>query len=97
CLSDWSSDVCSSDLVNENAKQWAFAFGLPEFDHNGIQGMTGPTGSPPILDTLILDAPAIHPRNRLRVRRTAELMQQVGASARVRSEERRVGKGCGCR
>lgn len=69
--------------VNENAKQWAFAAALPEFDHNGLQALVVPGGAPAALETLILDAPAVHPRNRVRVRETAAVIAQAGGRVRV--------------
>lgn len=69
--------------VNENAKQWAFSASLPEFNHNGLQALAGPDGTPMPLETIILDSTAIHARNRVRVRRTAEVLREHGARVRV--------------
>lgn len=69
--------------VNENAKQWAFAAALPEFDHNALQALAAPEGAPDTIATLILDAPAVHPRNRLRVRETAAAIERAGGHVRV--------------
>ncbi|MEX2446026.1 MAG: SIS domain-containing protein, partial [Dehalococcoidia bacterium] len=69
--------------VNENAKRWAFTGSLPEFDHNGLQGLAGPGGSPANVTTLLLDSPAIHPRNRARVHHTAAVLREQGAAVRV--------------
>ena len=69
--------------VNENAKQWAFYAPLPEFNHNALQGLAGPTGTPANLAPIFLDAATVHPRNRKRVQETARSMSEHGASPQV--------------
>lgn len=69
--------------VNENAKRWAFSAGIPEFNHNALQALLGPDGTPTTLAPIILDAPSVHPRNRLRVRETARMMTETGATPYV--------------
>ena len=69
--------------VNENAKQWAFSAALPEFNHNAMQALAGPTGTPGTLLPIIIDAPAVHPRNRRRVQETMRMMSEAGVSAQL--------------
>lgn len=66
--------------IAENAKQWAFAAGLPEFDHNLLEA-AGTTGAP--LGVVLLDSALAHPRNRLRVRETARLLREAGSPVEV--------------
>ena len=69
--------------VNENAKRWAFAAGLPEFNHNAIQALDGSGATTGRMATLLFDAPCVHPRNRLRVTHTATAIERGGGFARV--------------
>src|SRR5207253_3584094 len=85
---DWSSDVCSSDLQNGNA--------LRRVDHvtgvintlagNGTPGFSG-DGSTAV--SALLNSP-----NSLAVDGLNHLLILDFGNARIRSEERRVGKGC---
>ena len=68
----WSGDI------NENAGQWAFHAALPEADHNLVAGVGAPPAATALLRAVLLDSPAIHQRNRLRVRLTAELLDEGG-------------------
>src|SRR5438034_11183436 len=89
-LCDWSSDVCSSDLVTEPRKVQQgqlVAVGTEEDGSQGIfvhaEGFLG--GS--------------HSANEFRFMQTAvsrERPVDYTALAELRSEERRVGKECGC-
>lgn len=67
--------------IAENAKQWALAAGLPEFDHNLLEaaGVTAVPG----FGVVLLDSPVAHGRNRLRVRETARLLRDAGTSVEV--------------
>ena len=69
--------------VSENAKQWAFSAALPEFNHNTMQALAGPSGTPAVLAPIILDAPAVHPRNRRRVLETVRMMSEAGVTPQV--------------
>ncbi|MFA7249137.1 MAG: bifunctional phosphoglucose/phosphomannose isomerase [Dehalococcoidia bacterium] len=69
--------------VSENAKQWAFSAALPEFNHNTLQALGSPAGMPHALVPIILDAPAVHPRDRRRVTETERLMTESGARVHV--------------
>jgi glucose/mannose-6-phosphate isomerase len=70
----WATDI------NENAKQWAFALSLPELNHNQIEGMAAPSRTLDHLSVVLLSAPSLHPRNRLRVELTGEVLRRVGVS-----------------
>ena len=69
--------------VSENAKQWAFSAALPEFNHNAMQAIAGPTGTPSALVPIILDAPSVHPRNRRRVHETVRMLAVAGVQAHL--------------
>ena len=66
--------------VNESAGQWAFAAALPEVDHNLIVGFGAPSELREQLHALLLDAAPVHDRNRLRVRLTAQRLEDAGVS-----------------
>jgi glucose/mannose-6-phosphate isomerase len=63
--------------LNENAKQWALHAALPEADHNLMVGFPGPAVAREALHALLLDAAALHPRNRLRVQLTARALDEA--------------------
>ncbi len=67
--------------IAENAKQWAIAAGLPEFNHNLLEaaGLTGMPG----LGVVLLDSPVAHARNRLRIRETAQVLRAAGTPVEV--------------
>jgi len=67
--------------VSENAKQWAFSASLPEFNHNMLQAMGSPSGPPHAIIPIILDAPAVHPRNRRRAAETIRLLTELNMRA----------------
>lgn len=66
--------------IAENAKQWALAAGLPEFNHNLLEA-AGTTASP--LGVVLLDSPVVHARNRLRIRETASILRAMGTPVEV--------------
>src|SRR3546814_13363425 len=83
-ISDWSSDVCSSDLVSGLADQW-LAEGQVEVDRTGSRpgglGVGARCQCPPASGTLLVgDAWRVEPAN------------GAAVQVRLRSEERRVGK-----
>src|SRR5690606_39560283 len=90
---DWSSDVCSSDLVSATPAQW-------ELDQTGgvfTEQVIRPTG---LLDPVIEIRPVDSQVDDLmdEARRMAALGRRVLVTTltkRMRSEERRVGKECG--
>lgn len=75
--------------LNENAKQWALHAALPESDHNLIVGFPGPAVARDALHVLLLDAQTLHVRNRLRVRLTAQALDEQ----RVPHDELLIGGG----
>src|SRR3546814_14214681 len=88
-ISDWSSDVCSSDLVTQNLHAQALAFRRIDLSAIGGQNKVEP-----VFDIGVGDDLPVHDRGRLahaRIGRTqyGQLGWQVD-----RSEERRVGKEC---
>lgn len=65
---------------NENSKCWALAEELPEFDHNGIEGLRLPPEARDLLRVLFLSHPALHPRLLLRYEATEEVLTEVGVA-----------------
>lgn len=68
--------------LSENAKQVAAAYGIPEFNHNQLEAAAHVDLAAP-MRFVLLDAPAVHPRNRLRVTQTAEMMLAAGRDVEV--------------
>ena len=69
--------------MSENAKQVAAAYGIPEFNHNQLEAAARAGADVGPLRFVILDAAPVHPRNRLRVTQTAEMMLAAGRSVQV--------------
>jgi len=69
--------------MSENAKQVAAAYGIPEFNHNQLEAAARAGAEVGPLRFIILDAPPVHPRNRLRVSQTAEMMLAAGRQVQV--------------
>lgn len=69
--------------ISENAKQVAATYGIPEFNHNQLEAAAHADRPAVPLRFIILDAPAVHPRNRLRVTQTAEMMLTAGRDVQV--------------
>jgi glucose/mannose-6-phosphate isomerase len=65
--------------MSENGKQWALFAALPETNHNLIVGFGAPHART-ALHVLILDSLAVHERTRLRVRLTAEALEETGVA-----------------
>ena len=65
--------------INENAKQWAFAAGLPEADHNLVVALDATADAP--LAAVLLDHAAVHARTRRRIALTAALLAEAGVPA----------------
>ncbi len=68
--------------ISENAKQIAAAYGIPEYNHNQLEAVARADARIG-MRFVLLDAPPVHPRNRLRVTQTAEMMSAGGRSVRV--------------
>jgi glucose/mannose-6-phosphate isomerase len=60
--------------LNENGKAWAHYEPLPEMDHNALSGIEFPAGAADGLRVLFLESGGMHPRNRLRVDFTAQIL-----------------------
>lgn len=69
--------------MSENAKQVAAAYGIPEFNHNQLEAAARAGAEVGPLRFVILDAPTVHPRNRLRVNQTAEMMLAAGRHVQI--------------
>jgi len=69
--------------MSENAKQVASAYGIPEFNHNQLEAAARAGAEVGPLRFVILDAPVVHPRNRLRVTQTAEMMLAAGRNVQI--------------
>lgn len=64
--------------IQENGHQVAFHESLPEADHNLVSGFGRPAGVP--VYVALLDAAPLHPRNRARVRVTADALDRAGVA-----------------
>lgn len=69
--------------ANENAKQWAFADELPEFNHNQHAGYGLPSAALPLLHAVILRHAGVHPRIALRIDATLEEMRLNGVVGEI--------------
>ncbi|MCK9494240.1 MAG: SIS domain-containing protein [Dehalococcoidia bacterium] len=69
--------------ISENAKQVSAAYGIPEFNHNQLEAAARAGAEVGPLRFVILDAPVVHPRNRLRVTQTAEMMLAAGRQVQI--------------
>jgi glucose/mannose-6-phosphate isomerase len=63
---------------NENGKAWAHFEPLPEMDHNALSGIEFPPQAADRLRMLFLEGDGMHPRNRLRVDLTQEILAEQG-------------------
>src|SRR5207253_6444946 len=87
---DWSSDVCSSDLLDERALPSNSFTGLSAAGQFAVLGING--GDITIRNSDIVGSIGLAPNA------TSELRSShVNGELDVRSEERRVGKECGAR
>lgn len=69
--------------ISENAKQVAAAFAIPEFNHNQIEAAALQGGEEGLVRIVLLDAPPVHPRNRLRITATADAIRAAGRAVEV--------------
>jgi glucose/mannose-6-phosphate isomerase len=69
--------------LNENAKTWAHFEAFPELDHNAVVGYQDPAGLKERLAVVMLSSDHDHPRTRLRLRVTGELMDRYGIPYRT--------------
>jgi glucose/mannose-6-phosphate isomerase len=68
---------------NENSKSWAVYGELPEMDHNAVCGTSWPAGLAQRMRGIFLSSPFDHPRNRLRLEVTRQLMVEAGIPCRT--------------
>lgn len=64
--------------INENSKQWAEFEHLPEANHNTVVGYTHPAGNAKATFVVQLDSHLYHPRTRVRLQVTQELLGSSG-------------------
>jgi glucose/mannose-6-phosphate isomerase len=60
---------------NENSKAWACFEALPEMDHNALTGIHFPGEMAPRVRVLFLGSGALHPRNKLRLDLTRQILE----------------------
>jgi glucose/mannose-6-phosphate isomerase len=65
---------------NENGKAWAYFEAFPEMDHNALSGIEFPAWAADRLRVLFLESQDMHPRNRLRVNFTQEILEEQGVT-----------------
>lgn len=75
---------------NENSKSWAIYEELPEMDHNVVAGTAHPQRLASNVRAIFLASEADHPRNRLRLSITRQILEESGTPCRTVS-----GRGCG--
>lgn len=63
---------------NENSKAWSFFEVLPELNHNAVVGYENPAGFGGNVIVLFLTSDAIHPRVKVRVQVTQEILARRG-------------------
>ena len=64
--------------INENSKAWAVHETLPELNHNSVVGYPFPSDIDSRLYVVMLSAPSLHNRVRIRYKVTTELLEQRG-------------------
>ena len=69
--------------INENSKTWAYFEAFPELDHNAVVAYQDPAGLRDRLAVVMLASDYDHPRTRLRLRVTGELMDRYGVAHRT--------------
>src|SRR3546814_15804384 len=87
-ISDWSSDVCSSDLNIGWSVAGARGFAIEAYGTNGRLRIEAPSGFPDAGNAALFHAPA-GPREAL-----GKPEEPVELPATLRTEERRGGKEC---
>src|SRR5205814_7560599 len=88
CLSDWSSDVCSSDLHRADVVNAVGA------EKEQRPAAADPCAAKQAITLALFQRNAAHKKQDRREIRNAGFAE--GAESSKRSEERRVGKECGC-
>lgn len=69
--------------LNENSKTWAYFEAFPELDHNAVVAYQDPAGLRERLAVVMLSSDYDHPRTRLRLQVTGELMDRYGVAHRT--------------
>src|SRR5205814_4385674 len=91
CLSDWSSDVCSSDLISNMLFGWT----MPRLATSTRTHQTTHRSSSPLWKFITCELSRLkHDILRFSVSRAGRCREKTQKV--MRSEERRVGKGGGC-
>lgn len=67
---------------NENGKAWAYFEALPEMNHNALSGIHFAVGMAERMRVLLLDHAGLHPRNRLRLELTGQILEEQGIVCR---------------
>lgn len=66
--------------LNENSKAWAFFEALPELNHNSVVGYPNPAPIAGSSFVALLSSPLLHPRHRLRIQVTQEILERHGVA-----------------
>lgn len=69
--------------LSENAKRIAIPLAIPEFDHNLLEGAAQRPSVDRPEQLILLDSRAVHPRNRARIRLTADALRAAGRRVQV--------------
>ena len=68
---------------NENAKHWSFFEQFPELNHNAVVGYQWPADLAEKIVVILLSSALDHPRNRVRIQVTQEILEQRGVAYQV--------------
>src|SRR3546814_15918815 len=88
-ISDWSSDVCSSDLQRTNLVPWSEVFDTPAWNKDTVTVVPNGAVAPDGTMTMDYIVPTAN-NNQHRI-----LWRGNVTAATTRSEKRRLGKECG--
>ena len=65
---------------NENSKGWSYFEAMPEMNHNAVSGIHCPAEIAELTTVLFLSNLGLHPRNRLRLELTQEVLEGQGVA-----------------
>jgi len=68
-----------SNQINENGKQLADYYEIPELNHHLMEGLTYPKGLVRRFTVLMMDSELYHPHNQRRYELTAQVFEKQGA------------------
>ncbi len=71
----------AANQINENAKQFAAYFSLPELNHHLLEALRFPRENRRLLTAVCFQSQRYHPRNQRRVNATVRILQQQGIRA----------------